>query len=64
MSQVLWQIFNLHLFEEKGMICDPLQDHQGLLWFATKDGLNRSKYFSTCFKERFGVTPSGFVAGE
>lgn len=31
---------------------------------AWRTGFPNSKYFSTCFKERFGVTPSGFVAGE
>ncbi len=31
---------------------------------AWRAGFPNAKYFSTCFKERFGVTPSGFVSGE
>ena len=31
---------------------------------AWRAGFPNAKYFSTCFKERFGVTPSGFLAGE
>jgi signal transduction histidine kinase/ligand-binding sensor domain-containing protein/DNA-binding response OmpR family regulator len=31
---------------------------------AWRAGFPNSKYFSTCFKERFGVTPSGYLAGE
>jgi len=31
---------------------------------AWRTGFQNAKYFSTCFKERFGVTPSGFGAGE
>jgi len=30
---------------------------------AWRVGFQNAKYFSTCFKERFGVTPSGFVSG-
>lgn len=29
---------------------------------AWRTGFPNAKYFSTCFKERFGVTPSGFMA--
>jgi len=31
---------------------------------AWRTGFPNAKYFSTCFKERFGVTPSGMVAGQ
>jgi len=31
---------------------------------AWRTGFQNAKYFSTCFKERFGMTPSGFVSGE
>ena len=31
---------------------------------AWRTGFQNAKYFSTCFKERFGVTPSGFISGE
>lgn len=30
---------------------------------AWRTGFPNAKYFSTCFKERFGVTPSAFIAG-
>ncbi|MFN0215464.1 MAG: ATP-binding protein, partial [Saprospiraceae bacterium] len=30
---------------------------------AWRVGFPNAKYFSTCFKERFGVSPSGFVSG-
>ncbi|MBC7777896.1 MAG: response regulator, partial [Phycisphaerae bacterium] len=43
---------------------DMLAQREGSISeIAWRTGFQNAKYFSTCFKERFGTTPSGFVAG-
>ena len=43
---------------------DMLAQREGSISeIAWRTGFQNAKYFSTCFKERFGTTPSSFVAG-
>lgn len=50
---------NYRLDRAREMLAQRLGSVSEIAW---RTGFPNAKYFSTCFKERFGVTPSGFLA--